>query len=74
MSILQTFFRFILSSSKTQACGLTIIGIGMLIFTDLAEALEHRIVREFVQMAIILVGILGTGLLFAPKSRDRHPD
>src|SRR5687767_3214425 len=45
-SILQPFIRFVVGSSKTQGCGLTIIGIGMLISTNLAEALEHLIVRS----------------------------
>ena len=73
-SILQPFIRFVVGSSKTQGCGLTIIGIGMLISTNLAEALEHLIVREVVQIAIILAGVLGTALLFSSNSSDHRPE
>ena len=73
-SILQPFIRFVVGSSKTQGCGLTMIGIGMLISTNLAEALEHPIVREVVQVAIILAGVLGTAVLFCPKSNNHRPE
>ncbi len=73
-STLQRLVNFLLGSSKTQGFRLTMIGVGMLISTNLAEAVEPWAVREVVQMVIILAGILGAGLLFFPKSRDRHPD
>ena len=73
-SILQPLIRLVVSSTKTQGCGLTMIGIGMLISTNLAETLDHLIVREVVQVAIILAGILATAFLFSHKSSDHHPE
>lgn len=73
-TMLKPLLRFLAGSSKTQGCGLTMIGIGMLISTNLADALEPLILRELVQVAIILVGVLGTALLFSPHSSDHHPE
>jgi hypothetical protein len=72
-STLQLFVQRIVGSSRTQACGLTMIGIGMLISTNFAEALEHPVLREVVQVAIILAGVLGTALLFSPPSNGQRP-
>jgi predicted MFS family arabinose efflux permease len=72
-SIVQLLVQRIGGSSKTQACVLTIIGIGMLISTNLAEVLEHPVLREVVQVAIILAGVLATALLFSPTSNGQRP-
>jgi predicted MFS family arabinose efflux permease len=65
--------RRIGGASKTQACGLTIIGIGMLISTNLGEAVEQPLLREAVQLAIILAGVIATALLFSPTSNGQPP-
>lgn len=66
--------KLLLSSSKKQACGLTIIGIAMLISANLAEAVNHTIAREMVQVAIIAAGILVIASLFSPKPKNQQPE
>lgn len=56
-------------SSRTQAYGLTIIGVGMLISAGLAEHVEHAVLREGAQIAVIAVGVLGTAVLFCPSRK-----
>ena len=70
-STLQFLARRVASSSKTQACGLTIIGLGMLISTNLAETLDRPVLREAAQVAIILAGVFATAVLFSPPSNRR---
>jgi hypothetical protein len=71
---LQSLVSRIRWSSRTQAGGLTIIGIAMLISTIVAEALEQPALREGAQIAIILIGALATALLFSPSIKDQHTD
>jgi hypothetical protein len=68
---LQNLVQRVRSSSKTQACGLTIIGIGMLISTSLAEALDHPALREGAQIGVVVIGVLATAVLFSPFNTDR---
>lgn len=65
--------RRIGGASNTQACGLTIIGVGMLLSTTLGETLDQPALREAVQLGIIFVGVFAMALLFSPKSSTRHP-
>ena len=74
MTTLKSLVRRIRGSSKTQACGLTMIGIGMLISTSVAEAIEHAALREGAQITVIVVGVLATAVLFSPSGKDRHSD
>jgi hypothetical protein len=72
MTILKSIGERIRCSSGTQACGLTIIGVVMLISTIVAEAIEHAAVREAAQIGVIVVGFLATTVLFSPSAKDRH--
>ena len=62
------------NSSRSQACGLTIIGVGMLISTGGAERIEHAVLREGAQIVVIVLGVLATAILFSPSGKDRHSE
>ena len=70
-STLRSLAQRVASSSKPQAGGLTIIGLGMLISTNLAETLDRPVLREAAQAAIILAGVSATAVLFSPPSNRR---
>lgn len=72
MTTLKSMVQRLRFSSKTQACGLTMIGIGMLIVTSVAEHIEHAALREGAQIAVIVVGVLATAALFSPPRIDKH--
>ena len=71
---LKSLVQRIRNSSRSQACGLTIIGVGMLISTGGAEHIEHAALREVAQILVIILGGLATALLFCSSGKDRHSD
>jgi hypothetical protein len=71
---LKTLVQRMRCSSRSKACGLTIIGVGMLISTGGAEHIEHAVLREGAQIAVIVLGVLATALLFSSSGKDRHSD
>ena len=72
MTIFNSIVERMRCSSSTQACGLTILGVVMMIFTIVPEVIEPPAVRETAQIGVIVVGVLATSGLFSRSAKDRH--
>lgn len=66
MKLMKRFVHLLYNASKTQACGLTVIGVGMLALTDVLDTVENAVLRELAHAAVIVGGFVGTVLLFPP--------
>ena len=72
-SQLKAWVMAVVHASRTRGRGLTMIGVGMLISTNVAETIRPVFARELTLIAIIAAGLLATTHLYS-KPQDRRLD